>query len=239
MDDEYTTVSLDAVAFSRDTRGDRTVLYLADGVIMIELLPDVPRPNKTRIDSAEQTIYLDGPGVYRIEVLSSGGLWVEVWDGQAEAATPSGAVPLRAGTAAEVGGAEISAVQAQLTDRDDFARWVQARRSQQYVVFCRLVGVLLASAKRANPTSGISPPGRRMIHLPGPLQNPMRLPRKTGNLSPWISGASGWSTVNCGSSAPPRRMAPSWPRWMPSVSGPPSGKTPGVDGSSWGPRTAD
>lgn len=137
--DEYTTASLDAVAFSRDTRGDRTVIYLADGVMMIELMPDVLRPNPTRIDSAEQTIHLDGPGVYRVEVLPSGGLWVEVWEGLAEAATPAGMVDIRAGTAAEVGGAEVSAVQAQLTDRDDFARWVQARRtpagseSAQYV----------------------------------------------------------------------------------------------------------
>ena len=137
--DEYTTVSLDAVAFSRDTMGDRTVIYLADGVMMLELYPDVVRPHRTRVDSAEQTVYLRGPGVYRLEVVPSGGLWVEVWEGDAEAATPSGEVPIRAGTAAEVGGAEISAVQAQLTNRDDFARWVQARRlpsgseSAQYV----------------------------------------------------------------------------------------------------------
>ena len=33
--DEYTTVSFDAVAFSRDVGSQRTVLYLVDGTIML------------------------------------------------------------------------------------------------------------------------------------------------------------------------------------------------------------
>ncbi len=126
--DEYTTVSLDSVAFSRDTSSDRTVLFLADGAMMIELLPGVERPQRTRVDAATETVYLEGPGVYRIEVLRTGGLWVEVWDGLAEAASPSGGVVLRAGSASEVTSGEVSSVQAQITDRDDFARWVSSRR---------------------------------------------------------------------------------------------------------------
>ncbi|MCD4748661.1 MAG: FecR family protein [Thermoanaerobaculales bacterium] len=137
--DEYTSVSLDSVAFSRDTRGDRTVIFLADGVLMIELLPDVARPNRTRIDGGSETIYLEEVGVYRVEVLQTGGLWVEVWEGLVEAKTPVGGVVLRSGSASELSGGRVSGVQARLTDRDDFARWVQSRRqigigeSAQYV----------------------------------------------------------------------------------------------------------
>ncbi|RLE24379.1 MAG: hypothetical protein DRJ65_09955, partial [Acidobacteria bacterium] len=127
--DEYTTVSLDAVAFSRDTRGDRTVLFLADGAIMLELPMTVEQKHRTRIDGASETVHLQGPGVFRIEVLRTGGLWVEVWEGLAEAVTPAGGVTLRATSATEVGGGRVSSVESRMTDRDDFARWVQARRS--------------------------------------------------------------------------------------------------------------
>lgn len=126
--DEYTTVSLDSVAFSRDTRGDRTVLFLADGAMMLELPATVEQLNPTRIDGASETVYLQGPGVFRVEVLRTGGLWVEVWEGLAEAVTPAGGVTLRATSATEVGGGRVSSVESRLTDRDDFARWVQARR---------------------------------------------------------------------------------------------------------------
>lgn len=126
--DEYTTVSLDSVAFSRDTRGDRTVLFLADGAIMLELPATVEQLHRTRIDGASETVYLQGPGVFRVEVLRTGGLWVEVWEGLAEAATAVGGVTLRATSASEIGGGRVSSVESRLTDRDDFARWVQARR---------------------------------------------------------------------------------------------------------------
>ena len=126
--DEYTTLSLDAVAFSRDTRGDRTVLFIADGAMMLELPRTVEQQHRTRIDGASETVHLQGPGVFRIEVLRTGGLWVEVWEGLAEAVTPAGGVTLRATSATEVGGGRVSSVESRLTDRDDFARWVQARR---------------------------------------------------------------------------------------------------------------
>ncbi|MEN8162958.1 MAG: DUF6600 domain-containing protein, partial [Acidobacteriota bacterium] len=126
--DEYTTVSLDSVAFSRDTRGDRTVLFLADGAMMLELPATVEQLHRTRIDGASETVYLQGPGVFRVEVLRTGGLWVEVWEGLAEAATSMGGVVLRATSASEIGGGRVSSVESRLTDRDDFARWVQARR---------------------------------------------------------------------------------------------------------------
>jgi len=137
--DQYTTVSYDAVAFSRDLVGDRTVLYLVDGSIMIQVPEHVLSGEPMRIDSSGATVYLNQPGTYRIEVLRSGGLRVEVWEGLAEAATTAGGVLVQPATAAEVRGGEVSGVEPHLTWGDDFARWVEQRRltyeseSSQYV----------------------------------------------------------------------------------------------------------
>lgn len=128
---EYSTLSLDSVAFSRDVRADRTVLFLADGNMIIEVPQINSQENRLRVDSGQHTIYLTAPGVYRVDVLASGNLWVEVWEGLAEAAGTRGGVLLRSGTTAEVGNGPISAVQASMVDRDDFSRWVQSIRGQQ------------------------------------------------------------------------------------------------------------
>lgn len=127
--DQYTTVSLDAVAFSRDVGSDRTVLYLVDGRIMMRVPDDVLSSEPIRIDGSAATVYLTQPGVYRIEVLRSGGLRLEVWEGLGEAATTAGAVSVEPGTAAEVRDGEISGVEPNLTWGDDFARWVEQRRA--------------------------------------------------------------------------------------------------------------
>ncbi len=137
--DQYTTVSFDAVAFSRDLGGDRTVLFLVDGVVMITVPEHVLSGEPMRIDSSGATVYLTQPGTYRIEVLRTGGLRVEVWEGLAEAATTAGGVLVQPATAAEVRSGEISGVEPHLTWGDDFARWVEQRRltyeseSSQYV----------------------------------------------------------------------------------------------------------
>jgi hypothetical protein len=126
--DEYTTLSLDAVAFSRDAESERTVIFLADGSLIVEVGDHGLNPKPTRVDSRGATVYLDQPGLYRLEALSSGGLRVEVLSGLAEAATTTGGVLVRAETAAEVGGGEVQRSEGQLTSSDDFAVWVEARR---------------------------------------------------------------------------------------------------------------
>ncbi len=126
--DQYTSVSLDAVAFSRDLGGERTVLYLIDGSIMLQVPEHVLSAEPLRIDSSGATVYINQPGTYRIEVLRSGGLRVEVWEGLAEAATTAGGVLIQPSTAAEVRSGEISGVEPHLTWGDDFARWVEQRR---------------------------------------------------------------------------------------------------------------
>jgi len=137
--DQYTTVSLDAVAYSRDVGSDRTVLYLVDGKIMMQVPEHILTTEPLRIDSSGATVYINQPGIYRIEVLFSGGLRVEVWEGLAEAATTAGGVLVQPSTAAEIRDGSVSGVEPHLTWGDDFARWVEQRRlgyeseSSQYV----------------------------------------------------------------------------------------------------------
>ncbi len=106
---------------------------------MIQVPEHVLSGEPMRIDSSGATAYLNQPGTYRIEVLRSGGLRIEVWEGLAEAATTAGGVLVQPATAAEVRGGEVSGVEPHLTWGDDFARWVEQRRltyeseSSQYV----------------------------------------------------------------------------------------------------------
>ncbi len=126
--DEYTSVSFDAVAFSRDGGGDRTVLYLAEGRLMIEV-PDIDVPAEaTRLDGPAGTVYLNRPGLYRVETLADGELHLEAWEGLAEVSTPTGGVLVRASSTARVGAGEVSQVQNAVTWHDDFAGWVEQRR---------------------------------------------------------------------------------------------------------------
>jgi hypothetical protein len=126
--DEYTTLSLDAVALSRDAESDRTVIYLADGTIIFEITEFALSNNSVRIDGRGATVYLDERGLYRIRALPSGGLRVEVLSGLAEAATSAGGVLIRAQSSAEVGAGEVQRSEAQITWNDDFAAWVEMRR---------------------------------------------------------------------------------------------------------------
>ncbi len=126
--DEYTTVSLDAVAFSRDTRGERTVLYLAEGAAMVEVSEHGLSRQPIRVDGSAATVYLNDVGLYRIETLPTGGLRLEVIQGLGEASTSAGGVLVRAESAAEVGDGKVMNLQSQLTWGDEFARWVEQRR---------------------------------------------------------------------------------------------------------------
>ncbi len=126
--DEYTTLSFDAVAYSRDSEAERTVVFLAEGSIIIEVSEFALSPKPTRIDSRGATVYLDERGLYRLRALPTGGLSVEVVEGLAEAATSAGGVLVREMTTAEVGGGEVLQTGFQLSWDDDFAAWVEMRR---------------------------------------------------------------------------------------------------------------
>lgn len=126
--DEYTTVSFDAVAHSRDTLGDRTVLFLAEGSLMVEVLDDGGERRPTRVDGPDATLYLTTAGLYRVDRMPAGGLRVEAWKGIAEASTTGGGVLVRAESAAQVHGGDVTGVEPHLTWGDEFARWVEMRR---------------------------------------------------------------------------------------------------------------
>ena len=126
--DEYTTLSLDAVALSRDAEAERTVIFLADGAIIFEITEFTLSRKPIRIDGRGATVYLDERGLYRIQALPSGGLRVEVLSGLAEAATSAGGVLIRAESAAEVGAGEVQRSETNITWDDDFAGWVEMRR---------------------------------------------------------------------------------------------------------------
>ncbi|MCW8985922.1 MAG: FecR family protein, partial [Thermoanaerobaculales bacterium] len=126
--DEYTTLSLDAVALSRDAEAERTVIFLADGTIIFEITEFALSQKPVRIDGRGATVYLDERGLYRIKALPSGGLRVEVLSGLAEAATSAGGVLIRAESSAEVGAGEVQRSEALVTRNDDFASWVEMRR---------------------------------------------------------------------------------------------------------------
>jgi hypothetical protein len=126
--DEYTSVSFDAVAYSRDSQGDRTVLYLAEGTILVEIPYHTLTRQPTRVDGPGGTVYLNQPGLYRVGTRSDGAVRVEVWSGTAEAASSSGGVLVAAESAAEVSGGTVSALESRLSVDDPFAIWVEQRR---------------------------------------------------------------------------------------------------------------
>ena len=126
--DEYTTLSLDAVALSRDAEAERTVIFLADGTIIFEVTEFNVSSKPVRIDGRSATVYLDERGLYRIQALPSGGLRVEVLAGLAEAATSAGGVLIRAQSSAEIGAGEVQRNEAHINWEDDFAAWVEMRR---------------------------------------------------------------------------------------------------------------
>jgi hypothetical protein len=126
--DEYTTLSLDAVAYSRDSDAERTVVFLAEGTIIIEITEFALSTKPIRIDGRGATIYLDERGLYRLQALPTGGLRVEVMSGLAEAATSAGGVLIRAQSSAEVGAGEVQRSESHISWGDDFAAWVEMRR---------------------------------------------------------------------------------------------------------------
>ena len=126
--DEYTTLSLDAVAFSRDVNADQTVLFLGEGTIVVEVSPHRLTGEPLRIDGRSATVYLNDAGLYRVQALPSDGLRLEVWEGLAEASTIAGGVLVRAQSAALVSNGEVVGSEAVLNVGDDFGSWVEQRR---------------------------------------------------------------------------------------------------------------
>jgi hypothetical protein len=59
--DEYTTKILDAVAFSRDSNADQTVVFLGEGTIMVEVSTHRLNDEPLRVDGRSSTVYQSMP----------------------------------------------------------------------------------------------------------------------------------------------------------------------------------
>jgi len=125
--DEFTTLDFDALAFSRENPAQRTVLFLQEGTVAIELPGSGLGDETLRFDFPGGTVFLNRPGLYRLD-LRSDQLHVEAHAGLAELPEGVGSTLLRTGHEAWLGGglgvrtAALSAV------LDDFWDWVQERR---------------------------------------------------------------------------------------------------------------
>ena len=101
--DKNTRPRLDADAHVEGVlAGDRTVLFLAEGTCIVEIVPVELERRATRIDGRNESLYLAEPGLYRIETTAAGGLRLEVWQGLAEVSTDSGGVLVRSDEAARM-----------------------------------------------------------------------------------------------------------------------------------------
>ena len=125
--DQYSAVALDAVAFSRGTDAPRTVLFLADGSAVVAIPESSLVQEPTRVDGPGATVYLSGPGWFRLESLRSNTMRLEVWEGTAEVLTGTGSVQVQTGSSAEIANHQVVRTEAYLTRGDDFGRWVMDR----------------------------------------------------------------------------------------------------------------
>ena len=125
--DEFSTLDFDAIALSRDDSSSRTALYLADGAAAVEIPSTASGSGPMRFDTPNGTVYLNRPGLYRIE-LSGPQIRVQTYSGMAEVPVGVGSEMLRTGEEAVVG--QQSGIQeASIPDQsDDFWNWVQERR---------------------------------------------------------------------------------------------------------------
>jgi len=126
--DGFTTVDFDAIALSRDDTSPRTALYLADGTAAIEIPTTAAGDGSLRFDSPAGAIFLNRPGLYRMELRGSE-IRVQAHSGFAELPAGVGSEILRSGEEAVVGQQEGGLQRASISDgSDDFWNWVQERR---------------------------------------------------------------------------------------------------------------
>ncbi|MDD5562203.1 MAG: FecR family protein [Thermoanaerobaculaceae bacterium] len=126
--DEFSTLDFDAIALSRDDASSRSALYLAEGAAAVEIPATASGSGPMRFDTPNGTVYLNRPGLYRIE-LNGTQIRVQTYSGMAELPVGVGSAMLRTGEEAVVGQqGEIQ--KAAISDRsDDFWNWVQERRN--------------------------------------------------------------------------------------------------------------
>ena len=126
--DEFSTMDFDALAFSRDDSSERSALYLAEGTAAVEIPAIAAGDGTLRLDSPAGTIFLNRPGLYRLE-LRGDEIRVQAFSGLAELPVGVGSAILRGGEEGTVSGSG-EFIKAGISDRtDDFWNWVQERRN--------------------------------------------------------------------------------------------------------------
>ncbi len=125
--DQFSTLDFDALAFSRDDSSPRTVLFLVEGTAVVEIPATTVGDGTMRFDSPAGTMYLNRPGLYRLE-LNGNQIRLQAFSGFAELPVGVGSAILRGGEEATIDGSgELQ--KASLSDQtDDFWNWVQERR---------------------------------------------------------------------------------------------------------------
>jgi hypothetical protein len=125
--DEFTTLDFDSLALSRDDPAAKTALYLSEGTVAVEIPAIAAGDGAMRFDSPAGTLYLDRPGLYRMD-LSGNEIHVQSYSGLAELPVGVGSEILRGGQEATVS-QDGTLDKATLSDfNDDFWNWVQERR---------------------------------------------------------------------------------------------------------------
>lgn len=123
--DQFTTLDFDAIARSRDSSAQRTVLFLAAGTLALEVGPNAPT---VRLDTKAGTVYLAKGGLYRLEV-EGDRLQVVTVQGTAELPAGLGSAILRGGLAAWVVDGEAGSQFSWAGSSDEFWQWVVERRT--------------------------------------------------------------------------------------------------------------
>jgi hypothetical protein len=125
--DEFSTLDFDALALSRDNPAARTALYLSQGTVAVEIPPTAAGDGTMRLDSPAGTLYLDRPGLYRVD-LSGNQVHVQTFNGLAELPVGVGSALLRGGEEATLDQAGDIQKASLSEGTDDFWNWVQERR---------------------------------------------------------------------------------------------------------------
>lgn len=124
--DQFATLDFDALAFSRDKPAPRSVLYLADGTVALELPAEGLGDQSLRLDTPAGSLFLQRPGLYRLD-LDGRRLTVQAFAGLAELPAGAGSTLLRGGQQAYLEG-EAWSTRTLFEPRDEFWRWVSERR---------------------------------------------------------------------------------------------------------------
>ncbi len=125
--DEFSTIDFDSLALSRDNPAEKTALYLSQGTVAVEIPPTAAGGGTMRFDSPAGTLYLDRPGLYRID-LSGNEIHVQAFTGLAELPVGVGSALLRGGEEATLDQSGSLQKAALSESTDDFWNWVQERR---------------------------------------------------------------------------------------------------------------